>query len=72
MVMDWVLAWRATQHPIVVLLAGTERRGESAGQSGGVQFVGWQNVRPITVRWRLPVEAPDPVWAALGREEAPR
>jgi hypothetical protein len=36
---------------------------------GDVRFVKWEGERPITVRWQLPAEVPDGVWASLGGAE---
>jgi superfamily II DNA or RNA helicase/HKD family nuclease/diadenosine tetraphosphate (Ap4A) HIT family hydrolase len=33
---------------------------------GDVQFLEWHGDRPITVRWKLPTDVPDSVWASLG------
>ena len=36
---------------------------------GDVQFLEWHGDRPITVRWKLPTDVPDSVWASLGRTD---
>jgi superfamily II DNA or RNA helicase/HKD family nuclease/diadenosine tetraphosphate (Ap4A) HIT family hydrolase len=37
---------------------------------GDVHFVGWHGDRPITVRWKLPADVPDTIWAAFNRDES--
>ncbi len=36
---------------------------------GDVQFAEWHGDRPITVRWKLPADVPDGIWASLGSTE---